>query len=305
MPIYDQTFRRYQGKRSTRFLWWPVARQTLRPILKAKATYLLLAFVVVPVIIYSVGFFIAAQVEKMVPEQSDGAGELARITKVPIFGRQVPVNNVLFEFLIGQSAVVVILILAHGGNTVSIDKRNSALPLYFSRPLNKPSYAFGKILGLALLPAIMLAAALILIFAQVIGYFYTPMEALKMMPLLLSGLAYVGLLSLFTATSMVAFSSATKNANVAAVTFIIFWMLALAIGGATREYMGRKTGLAAISPTLSFQSIGRFLLDPEIGRLMRRQAMVDVQHAFAAIALYTGLFLLLIRRNLKVVEVVK
>ena len=43
MPIYDQTFRRYEGPRRVRALWLPVAWQTLRRVLRTRLTYLAIA----------------------------------------------------------------------------------------------------------------------------------------------------------------------------------------------------------------------------------------------------------------------
>ena len=305
MPIYDQTFRRYAGARSTRFLWWVVARQTLRPILKAKGTYLLLSFVVIPVIIFSIGFFIAAQVEKMAPQHASGMSEVSQATKIPIFGKNIPASNGIFEFLRMESAFVVLIILAHGGVTITTDKRNSALPLYFSRPLRKRSYVLGKIVGLGIVPFVVLGASVCILFAQVVGYWYTPLVALQMVPMLLRAMAYIALLALFTSTSMVSFSSASRNSNVAGIAFVVFWMLALVIGGAAREELGRTSGIAAVSPTLSFEVIARHLIRPDVDKLMRRAQSFELRYAVLSVFVYMGLFLYVIRRNLKVVEVVR
>ena len=40
MPIYEQSFRHYDGPRTTRRMWWPVAWQTMRPMLKPKPLWL-------------------------------------------------------------------------------------------------------------------------------------------------------------------------------------------------------------------------------------------------------------------------
>jgi ABC-2 type transport system permease protein len=306
MPIYDQSFRRYTGPRHTNLLWWAVAWQTMRPILRSKLTYLLLAGVVIPLIVFSVGFFVAAQIEQIAPEHTQAAAEAAKVVQIPLFGRHISFNTVAFQFIMGEMVFLWILVLANGGGLISKDRRFSALPLYFSRPLTIPQYMAGKVLGLAMFPAAIMLLSILLLYIQTAAYFYTIPETLGQLHVLARALGFIVVASMFMSLAMAGFSSVSKNSNVAGVAFILFWMLTGVMAQAVRHET-RVRAFAAMSPLQSLQMLGRKMLSPDLGHIGQRREWreFDVSYAVVALAAYSLLFLFLRRRNLRVVEVVK
>ena len=203
-------------------------------------------------------------------------------------------------------AAMLILVLATAGGCISTDRQNMALPLYFSRPLGLRDYLFGKVLGITLVPFAFGAAGLVIIFAQAAAYFYTPAQALAEAPLVLAGLASLFLACLLAAASMAAFSSMSKVSRTATSLFIGFWLLAGAVATALWQST-REVTWAAISPRMAWQNVAQALMQPDVSRNVRARNFADFDTLPAVLALlaYLILFLFIMRRNVKVVEVVK
>jgi ABC-type Na+ efflux pump permease subunit len=306
MPIYDQTFRRYEGLRSTSGLWFSVARQTLRPFWKAKFNYLLMSGFLIPVLVLSVAFFASAKIQTLGTEQVEAAARVAEVSDFPLFGRNLNINTVVFRYLTFCSALLWITVLANGGGSISGDKRNGALPLYFSRPLSVRDYLVGKIVGLAVFPALLLAVSIVLVYVQAWAYFFSFAQAMASAYVVFGALAYVVAFSLLASLSMAAFSSMAKSARAAGVMFIGFWFVSSAAGDLLR-HATHKAFFAAVSPGRSLFVMLVRLLKPDVRRLMRDPDFVQFHLgiAFASVLVYTLLFLWLLRRNVKVVEVVR
>lgn len=313
MPIYDQTFRRYEGDRKLTALWWPVAQQTFRPVLKSKLTWVLLLGLLIFVVIFSVSFFAASKLAEAAPEHVEQATKAVRAQKIPMFGKDVGIRTILYGFISPQFAVLWLLILATGGGSVSTDLRHSALPLYFSRPLRPWEYGVGKVLGLAILPVIALTAAMFLVFIQYIAYFSDLNGLLKELPGFLMALLYVILVSLFISLAMVAFSSNAKTARAAGVMYLGFFLLTAAVANGLAMTQGRRDvhgygrQLRNLSPRHSFELISEKLLKPDLAKISRHYDVEGISSLSAVVSLgiYVLIFLWLLRRNLKVVEVVK
>ena len=306
MPIYDQTFRRYEGPRRLGILWWPVARQVLRPALKSRWTWLLLAGIVLPVIIISIIFFYSAKLGNIAPQHMDAAAEIAQASEVPLFGRNITLNGILIKFLLFEIPVLWLLVLVNGGGCICTDKRNNSLPLYFSRPLKVGDYIAGKIVGLTIIPAVLLIIAVILIVAQAAAYFYSFDELLRQVPCVLGALACIVLVCLMTALSMAAFSAVAPNARTAGGLYFGFWFLFDGIGKILVEATG-KEALGAFSPAKSLGVIMYHLIRPALREMGRRHEFYDFGLPYAALSifLYTLFLAFVLRRSIKTVEVVK
>lgn len=308
MPIYDQTFRPYAGKRSTSFLWWPIARQTLRHVLKSKLTWFLMSGVVIPVVVLSVGFFVTAKIKAVAPEHTKVASQVAESTDLAFFSDRLPVKDVTFTFLMWEFGVLWLMVLTTGGGSVSTEKRNQALPLYFSRPLGVRDYMIGKILGLALFPALVLSTAVLLLLIQCAAYADASISDLVTVGVMIvKAMVYILLICFVTSLSMAAFSSAAATARSAGIMYLGFWFTTLILGRLLAR-LANSPAPAAISPARSLQAIARQFFHPADRYFHghRRDFIpIDIQTAVLALTVYCVVFLLVFRRNLKVVEVVK
>lgn len=307
MPIYDQTFRRYEGPRSVGGLWRVVARQTLRPIIRSKLAILLLVGALIHITFYSVMLYVGAKAAELSPQHTtEQAAAAVRETGIPLFGRETKLNSMLFDFVRAETALVWLLILVTGGGSISSDIRNQALPLYFSRPLRPRDYIIGKVLGLAVAPVVVVCLAILLVYMQAIAYFFPVAELWKQAHLLLAGFVYVAGTSVFVALLMAAFSSASRRAATAAVSFLGFFALTGVVSRiAERAFHYRQVG--TLSPGLDLQVLAYHLFKPEMRNVRRAMRVEEYQLSLVLLALaaYVLVALLVIRRNLKVVEVVK
>lgn len=308
MPIYDQTFRRYTGERRTRFLWWPIARQTVMPTLKAKNTYLLVGAAVIGVVIFSVILFSAAKVQSGSPQNVKAAQQLLDAGDVPIpfMGSNSDLNSFIFMFAAYPQAFLwLFLCIVRQGGVVSADKKLSALPLYFSRPLVTTDYMIGKLVGLAIFPFAVMSLSVVIVWIQVWAYFYTLPQIIYLTPLLGAALFFIALQALFAAASMAAVSSLTTNARTASVLFIGFWIASTGIAEVLSEST-RKATLMMLSPRRALEKIAIVLLHPQSRWVQdRRFNNVSVGPAILCALFFGALFLWTFWRKLRIVEVVK
>lgn len=307
MPIYDQTFRRYDGPRNTRNLWIPVAMQTLRRAWKSKLTHMGYGVILIYVLMMSLGFYAASKVTQIAPAgQSEAALKGAVGQGLPMFGGSTTLSTVLFTFLMMSFGVTWFLMVCVGGASVSLEKRHAALPLFFSRPLGVWDYMIGKITGLAAVPAVGLSVALLIIYLQNIAYFHPVGDLIFQLPGLLAAFAFVLLLSLIMALVMAAISSCSKSAGSATAAFVGFWIGTRAIAFIVYRTSGyRNAGLLSLGRSL--EVVMRHLLRPDISSMRQNRDFWEfgLVPSLVAIVCYCAFFLWLLRRNLKVVEVVK
>ena len=132
MPIYDQTYRKYDARaplRQVRF--WPITREALRLVLAKRVFLGLLALAFLPFIFR--------------------IGQIFVVTHFPDAGRVLPVDGRLFgEFLNQQLGFTLLLTIFGGAGLVANDLRTGAIVMYLARPLTRRDYVLGK-LGVTLL----------------------------------------------------------------------------------------------------------------------------------------------------------
>lgn len=306
MPIYDQSFRRYNGPRHLKALWWPVALYTWRPILKRKLVWVLLAMLGLYLGGLSVAFVVSAKVAQHIGDQNThDAMRTVRREGLPIFDSQISVGTILYFIVQPLKALLWLLVLVAGAGVISSDRQYNALPLYFSRPLKPWQYTLGKIVGVGLIP---LAAVLLtqwIIGLQFIAY-YLPVSALiTKAPVFVLGAIYAVLLSGFLATAMTAISSMAKSARIAGVAFLCFFVLLERIVPII-ALQSDFPALMSLSPLHSLDVIGRGLLQPDLGNIRSRvdTGALSMSASVISVVLYFAGFLTILRRNLRVVEVV-
>jgi ABC-2 type transport system permease protein len=145
MPIYDQTYRRYQARGPLRPLrFWPIMREALRLILARRVFLGLLALAWMPF----VGFVIY----------------IWALTQFPDAQRMFPVGGAVFaRFFHWQELLILVLTTFAGAGLVANDLRTGAILVYLSRPLTRRDYVLGKmgvlvalILSVTMVPGLLL-----------------------------------------------------------------------------------------------------------------------------------------------------
>jgi ABC-2 type transport system permease protein len=144
MPIYEQTYRRYEARgplRRVRF--WPITREGLRLLLAKRVFLALLAAAWLPF----VGFVIYVWA----------------LTQFPDAGRLFPVGGALFANFFHFDLLTLIIITFAGAGLVANDLRTGAILVYLSRPLTRRDYVLGKmgvllalVLSVTLVPGLLL-----------------------------------------------------------------------------------------------------------------------------------------------------
>ena len=281
MPIYDQSYRKYEARgplRRARF--WPITREALRLILSRRAFLGLLMIAWVP--------FLARVIQVYV------------VTRFPEAGRVLPVDGRLFGEFLSQQAVFTLFLTVFGGaGLIANDLRTGAILVYLSRPLTQRDYIVGK-LGtlLALNLSVTLVPGLLL---YVITLALAPDQFLKRELIWIAPAIVLQSLIVSLVTSLVALavSSLSKSARVAGLGFFGLLMgleLARAI---LRAVYGRQE-TALISVRADMQAIGYSLF----GITSRTLDLPWMQPAFVLVLVGMAC-LAILRARVRAVEIVR
>jgi ABC-2 type transport system permease protein len=201
MPIYEQTYRRYEARGHLRTIrFWPITREALGLIVAKRAYLGLLALGWIPFLLRLVQVF--------------------ALTRVPELARVTPLDGRLFgEFLNWQMVPMLLLTTFGGAGLIANDLRTGAILVYLSRPLTRRDYILGKF---CVLLALNLSVTLV-----PGGLLYVLSSALGPEQLLKGSLAWVlpaivlDSLVLASVVSLVALvtSSLSRSAGVAGLAF--------------------------------------------------------------------------------------
>lgn len=280
MPIYEQSYRRYEARAPLRKLrFWPITREALRMILARRAFLGLLAVAFGPFLFR--------------------VGQIYVVTRFPEAGRVLPVDGRLFgDFLSGQLVFTLLLSVFGGAGLVANDLRSGAIVVYLSRPLTRRDYVLGKLsvlvalnLTVTLLPAVVLyLVALALAPAQFLVWrlaWIGPAVVVQSLAIALS----ISLLAL-------AFSALTRSARVAGLAFFgVLVGLELVRGIGYAVYRRSETALVSVQADL--RALGAALFGTREG------GPIPEWHFAALVLALLGLGCLwVLRRRVRAVEIV-
>ena len=228
MPIHDQGYRRYQGRRvPVGRAWWTMARMHL--ITAFKRRWFLLMLFAGWIQFFVMGLIIVAPV--LFPQLSSFTSTTPQIFR---------------DFLSRQQFFVFIITIVLGG-LIADDRRANALQLYLSKPLTRVEYIVGKaapllilILGVTLVPA------LLLLLVQIVfsGSFSFLTNNLFVLPAITLASLVRALLSTFT---ILALSSLSKSRRFVAIMYAGLIFFTSSIHQVLRSITGSQAW-AAISP---------------------------------------------------------
>jgi ABC-2 type transport system permease protein len=128
-------------------------------------------------------------------------------------------NMIVYFFLIGSLLALVI-----GNNAFIRDRRSGVLRIVFSKPVNKQTYIFGKIVGIfeTLLLVIFISFLLSLFSTFLIsGHFLTPIEILKLLGFYAISLVYLLIFSMIG----LYFAIYSEGESIALLIPVIIWVL--------------------------------------------------------------------------------
>jgi ABC-2 type transport system permease protein len=278
MPIHDQGYRRYVGRRRPHgTAWWVIARQQIRTVLSQKRYLILLLLAWIPFVGRVVQIYLAANFQQ--------AAFLATSAQ-------------LFRSFLDQQGLFVFLLIVGASGAVADDRRANALQVYLSKPLTRVEYIAGKlfaplafVLGVTLLPALLL----LIVHVAFAGSLTFVTQNLYLLPAILLYSITLALLGTFT---MVALSSLSKSRRFTALTFTGLFFFTTAMYQALQRITGSQLW-ALLSPRDILTVIG------DAAFRMPGERALPLWAALLAVSVIIGLSVLVLERRIRGVEVVK
>jgi ABC-type transport system involved in multi-copper enzyme maturation permease subunit len=211
MTIREKGYFHWDGElRPAKFPWWPITRLGIRLSFKKKNFRLLYIGSFIPALVFLVGIYVSERIEdfKFMIKDSSPVLEVNPAYFKTYFS---------FDFLL---FMMVMLLVVGGAHLISDDLKSNSLQLYFSRPLQKKDYLWGKaavlvffLLSLTLVPGILFIILKLL--------FSGSFRFLGLYPWLpVSILVYSALVTLFFCLFGLFLSSLSKNRRY--VSILIF-----------------------------------------------------------------------------------
>jgi ABC-2 type transport system permease protein len=210
MPIHDQGYRRYGGRREPHGRrWWVIARAGMMERLRERRFLALLLFAWSPFVVRAVQIYVSANFTQ--------AGFLA------------PTPETFREFLDQQGIFVFIVTAYVGAGLIANDRRANALQIYLSKPLTRLEYIAGKLVALAVfLIGVTLVPAILLLVLQTM--FAGSMAFIRANLFLLPAITLFSLVQvLLSAFAMLALSSLSRSRRFVATMYagIVFFTAAM------------------------------------------------------------------------------
>jgi ABC-2 type transport system permease protein len=277
VPIHDQGYRRYAGRRAaTGGAWRVIARQHILPILRQRRFLLLLIAAWAPFIVRGVQIYVSTNYQQ--------ASFLAATAQT------------FREFLSQQRFFVFLISIALAG-LIADDRRANALQLYLSKPLTRLEYIVGKLAALlTFLLGITLAPALLLLLLQML--FAGSLAFLRANWYLLPAIVLFSVIqSLLSACALLALSSLSNSRQFVAVMYAGIIFFTAAMSQALRAMTGSRAW-ALISPGDTLDVIA-----DTIFRVPTRSPIPPLVAVLVVVALI-GASIAVLERRVRGVEVV-
>jgi len=228
VPIHDQGYRRYEGRREPHGrTWWVIAKAGLMERLRERKFLGLLLVAWLPFIVRAVQMYLAANIPQ--------AAVLA------------PTAATFREFIDQQSIFVFFITIYVGSGLIANDRRANALQIYLSKPLTRVEYVAGKLATLVmLLAAVTWVPGMLLLLLQMLfaGNFTFLRANLFLIPAIT---LFSVILVLLSAFAMLALSSLSKSRRFVAMMYAGLIFFTAAMYQALRQMTGSRAW-AVISP---------------------------------------------------------
>ena len=211
MPIHDQGYRRYGGRREPHGrTWWVITRAGIIERLRERKFLGLLLVAWLPFLVRTVQLYIAANYQQT----------------AQFLG---PTPGLIREFLSQQGIFVFFITMYVGAGLIANDRRANALQIYLSKPLTRVDYVVGKLATLLIfLIFVTWVPGILLLLMQMM--FAGNLTFLKANLFLFPAItAYAAVAVTMAAFSMLALSSLSKSRRFVAVMYagLIFFTAAM------------------------------------------------------------------------------
>lgn len=277
MPIHDQGYRRYEGKRTPHGqAWWIIARTHFLAALKYRPFVILLLVSWVPFIGRAVQLYLSTSFQ-----------QVSMLAATPQTFR---------DFLDQQGLFVFLVTIALGG-AIADDRRANALQLYLSKPLTRTEYIIGRLVpALGVLLGVTFVPAILLILLQIAFSGSTTFIGQNLF--LLPAITLVSFTqALLSASTILALSSLSKSRRFVSIMYAGLIFFTAAMYQVLRTITGNRAW-AAVSPGDMLD-----VLADAVFRI-RANPPVPVAVAVLVIVLLIAASFWVLERKIRAVEVV-
>jgi ABC-2 type transport system permease protein len=278
MPIHDQGYRRYTGRRVRRGRgWWVIARAGVLERLRERRFLALLLLAWAPFMVRALQVY-----------ASTNFGQLSFLA---------PDATTFREFLDQQSLFLFFITIYAGSGLIAGDRRANALQVYLSKPLTRIEYVAGKFLVLTIfLLAASWLPAMALLGLQMI--FSASPDFIRDNPWLVPAITLFCVIEvLVSCLAMLALSSLSKSRRFVAVMYAGVIFFAGAVHQVLRAMTG-GTGWAWLSAEAVFDALAAAIFraprDPEL----------SLPVAVTATAVFIAASIVILDRRVRAVDVV-
>ncbi len=250
MPIYEQTYRHYEGEMRRRFRWAIIVEQELRVLAKAKPFLMLLLVALLHCILrllQVVAFDVVIQDPNnpLTPLLNQIQGIMVR-------------EQMFFDFLRIQTPLVFLIALYAGSGMICNDMNNNLMDVYFSKPIRWYDYVLGKVLSLTAvgLSITALPAIALVILHNLLAPSMKLLTESWFWPV--SILAFSLVIVLPMALSIPAASALLRSQNYAAIVIVMIPVACSAMAGVLAAVLQDRNYLI-ISFPMAVNRIGQYL----------------------------------------------
>ena len=237
MPIYEQSYRNYEGQFQSRFRWAIILVQELRVLSQARVFRFLMIFALLHCmlrLLQVVAFDMITQ---------DPNHPFRMLQQVAAFKVDA---KMFFNFIQIQAPLVFLISLYAGTGMICNDFRNNLMEIYFSKPISWRDYVLGKVftlifVGLAItaLPAVFLIGLHNLLLPSIDLF----IESLSWMA---AAAAFSLVIVLPCATATLASSALLTSQNFAAISLISLLIADSVIGGILYTALPHNYGIVSL-----------------------------------------------------------
>ena len=280
MPIYDLSYRHWEGTRLPRSRrWMPIAMAGLGPLFK-KRVFLFWMFVSwAPALMAGVMVYILVKFQ--VDEMPFDAGASA--------------FNSFFQILLYLHLMTSAFV---GAGLIANDRKSNALQIYLSKPMRRWDYLLGKGATVAAVMGIVTLGPTFSVYLLRVGLDKQGGYFMAHLTLPLAIFAAAGLISITMTILALTVSSFTKSGRTAGVALVMLYLFSDALHGILGLLFGRRWTsllfpLANIKQGLDwfFGAVPHFDIHPLWN--------------LSALALFLGACVLVLRRRIRAVEVIR
>ncbi len=289
MTIREKGYSHWDGCLSARPRpWWPITRMGIGLMLKKKPFRFFYYGGFIPALAFLIGIYISERIEDF-RYLTRGSQKILEVN--PAYFKAYFTSDFLLFML-------VVLLAVGGAGLISEDLASNSLQLYFSRPLKKRDYLFGKaaVLAFFILTLTLIPGLFFVVFKLLFSGSFNFLSAFPWLPLSIIG--YSGLATVFFSLYGLCFSSLSKNRRY--VSLLIFALYLLSDLLASIFYDNSKNPvLTLLSLKINLQQVG--------AGIFKQKPPFPVPWLWSLFVLIVlaSAFLFFLRRKVRGVEVVK